>query len=229
METQVEILAPVEQKRDWRKDALIITGTVVAVGGTIWAASHFIRKAQENVAQNKSLDEGTPQTYAKQLKMGFDNDGWWGTNVPLVRKVFREIPSRDFYKKIEKAYSALTKGNNLNKDLEDELTSTEYSEMLNILASKPDKTGGVTQSNVYENWAERLKAAFDYTVGFFPGTDEEAVYAVFNEFPTQTAFVLTAGAYTKLYGTKLVDDLKSELSSGEVTELIQTVTKKPKS
>lgn len=229
METQVEIPAPVEQKHDWRKDALIITGTVVAVGGTIWAASHFLRKAQENVAQNKSLDEGTPQTYAKQLKMAFDNDGWWGTNVPLVRKVFGEIPSREFYKKIEKAYSALTQGNNLNKDLEDELTSTEYSEILNILASKPDKTGGTSQSNVYENWAERLKAAFDYTVGFFPGTDEEAVQAVFNEFPTQAAFVLTAGAYTKLYGTKLIDDLKGELSSGEVSELIQTVTKKPKS
>jgi hypothetical protein len=229
METQVTIPAPVEKKHDWRKDALIVTGTVVAVGGTIWAVSHFIRKANENREQKKSLDEGTPATYAKQLKMGFDNDGWWGTNVPLVRKTFQEIPSKDFYRKVEKSYSALTSGGNLNKDLESELTATEYDEMKNILSSKPEKQGGTVSSstNIYKNWAERLKAAFDYTVGFFSATDEDAIHAVFQEIPTQSAYSQVEKSYFSLYGTKLYDDLISELYDSEADDLVNSIKQKP--
>ena len=228
METQVEIPTPQDEKHDWRKDALIVTGTVVAVGGTIWAVSHFIRSANENREQKKSLDEGTPATYAKQLKMAFDNDGWWGTNVPLVRKTFQEIPSKDFYRKVEKSYSALTKGENLNKGLESELTSTEYNEMKNILSSKPDKQGGtVSNTNIYKNWAERLKAAFDYSVGFFSATDEDAVKAVFQDIPTQSAYLQMEKTYFNLYGTKLYDDLISELYDSEADELVKSIKQKP--
>ncbi len=228
METQVEIPAPQVEKHDWRKDALIVTGTVVAVGGTIWAVSHFIRRANENREQKKSLDEGTPATYAKQLKMAFDNDGWWGTNVPLVRKTFQEIPSKDFFRKVEKSYSALSKGENLNKDLESELTATEYNEMKNILSSKPDKQGGVVNNtNIYKNWAERLKAAFDYTVGFFSATDEDAIRAVFQELPTQSAYVQVEKTYFNLYGTKLYDDLIAEMYDSEADELVKSIKQKP--
>ena len=36
-----------------------------------------------------------------------------------------------------------------------------------------------------EDTAKRLKAAFDKSYGFMPGTDEEAIKAVFSEIPTQ--------------------------------------------
>lgn len=227
MQTAVEIAQPVEQTNDWHKDALVVAGTVVVVGGAIWGVVHLVRKANEKREQKKSLDEGTPATLAKQLKMAFDNDGWWGTNVPLVRKTFQEIPSKDFYKKVEKSYSALTRGNSLPKDLEEELTSTEYSEVLNILASKPEKTGGASQSGIYKNWAERLKAAFDYTVGVFEATDEDAINAVYREIPSQYAYAQVEDAYYRLYGTKLYDDLISELWDGDADELVNSIKQKP--
>jgi hypothetical protein len=227
MQTAVAIPQPSEENSDWRKDALVVAGTVVVVGGAIWGVVHLVRKANEKREQKKSLEEGTPATLAKQLKMAFDNDGWWGTNVPLVRKTFQEIPSKDFYKRVERSYSALTKGNSLPKDLEEELTSTEYSEVLKILASKPEKKGGTAQSDIYENWAERLKAAFDYTVGVFEATDEDAINAVYREIPTQYAYAKVEETYYSLYGKKLYDDLISELWDSDADELVNSIKQKP--
>ena len=67
----------------------------------------------------------------------------------------------------------------------------------------------------YDGWAKRLKAAFDKSYGFMPGTDEDAIKAVFNEIPTQKAFVLTGIWYKKLYASNMMTDLKGELEMWE--------------
>jgi hypothetical protein len=119
----------------------------------------------------------------------------------------------------------------LYKDMSDELQSTEYNEMLAIIEAKPDridkkgKNPPVITAKHYEEWAKRLKAAFDKTYGPFPGTDEEAVKAVFTEMPTQSAFIETAKAYYKLYNSNMLDDLKDEMNDWQ--DYMKIITSKP--
>ena len=115
-------------------------------------------------------------------------------------------------------------------DMSDELQTTEYNEMLQIIAQKPDKTGGKPTSStlVYDGWAKRLKAAFDKEYGFIPGTDEEGIKAVFNEMPTQKAFIMTGIVYKKLYTTNMMTDLKSELEMWEYNDYMKIILSKPK-
>lgn len=105
--------------------------------GLFLLARHFIKKTVSNRSQSDSMDEGDPSTYAKQLKMAFDNDVafGWGTNEEAVTRVFEEIPSKSMYSKVQKEYSNMY-GRNLNADLEDELSSDEYNELIRILNAK---------------------------------------------------------------------------------------------
>jgi hypothetical protein len=52
-----------------------------------------------------------------------------------VMQVFNELPSRSMYTKVQKEYSRLY-GRSLNADLEDELSSDEYNELIRILNAK---------------------------------------------------------------------------------------------
>jgi hypothetical protein len=75
---------------------------------------------------------------------------------------------------------------------------------------------------------KRLKAAFDTTYWFVPGTDEEAIKAVFLEIPTQADFSKVAQAYLKEFGNDLTSDLKSELEFWEIDAMMDIINKKPK-
>jgi hypothetical protein len=105
--------------------------------GLFFLARHFYKKTRANISQSRSLEEGDPATYAKQLKMAFDNDNYfgWGTNEKLVMQVFNELPSKSMYTKVQREYSRLY-GRSLNADLEDELSSEEYNEAIRILNAK---------------------------------------------------------------------------------------------
>ena len=102
--------------------------------------------------------------------------------------------------------------------------------MLQINAQKPDKTGSKPASVIksYDGWAKRLKAAFDKEYGFVPGTDEDAIKAVFNEIPTQKAFIMTGIVYNKLYGSNMMTDLKGELEMWEYSDYMKIILSKPK-
>ena len=69
--------------------------------------------------------------------MAFDNDNYagWGTNEKMVMQVFNEIPSKSMYTKVQREYANLY-GKSLNADLEDELSSEEYNELIRILNAK---------------------------------------------------------------------------------------------
>lgn len=105
--------------------------------GLFLLARHFIKKAVAINSEKHSLEEGDPATFAKQLKMAFDNDNYfgWGTNEKQVLQVFNDIPSRAMYAKVQKEYSRIY-GRNLNADLEEELSSDEYNELIRILNAK---------------------------------------------------------------------------------------------
>ena len=213
-----------------KEKLLYAGGTVVVTVGTFFLGRKIIRSLVSNTEEKKTLTEDSPATYAKQIKMAFENDGWFGTDTEKLRTVLREIPSKQVLNKVASSYQKLY-NSSMYKDMSDELQSTEYNEMLAIITAKPDrigKKGENTQqltSKNYVEWAKRMKAAFDKSYGPFPGTDEDAVKAVFTEMPTQAAFVETAKAYYKEYNSNMLDDLKSEMD--DYMDYMKIITSKP--
>ncbi len=207
----------------------VIYSLLAAVGltGLVVLGRKLIIKKVESKAHEKSFEDGTPQTIAKQIKMTFDNDGYWGTDVKALRKVLSDIKSKAQLKKVFEAYTK-EYHSNMYKDMSEELETSEYNEMLQIIAAKPDKEGQAPTTNQYTAWAKRLKAAFDKTYGFIPGTDETAIKVVFNEIPTQTAFINVGKAYQKEYGENLITALQSELEVWEYGDYMKIITTKPK-
>ena len=199
------------------------------VGGGVFFGRKLVLKSVANREEKKSFEDGTPATYAKQIKMAFENDGWWGTDTEKLRTTLRDIPSKQVFLKVQESYKKLYNGNMI-ADMSDELQSTEYNEMMQIIAAKPLKAGAkVSDPNIkYMAWAKRLKAAFDKVYGFLPGTDAEAIKAVLAEIPTQKAFINTGIIYKKLYGSNVMNELKSEGEFGQYSEWMKIITSKPK-
>jgi hypothetical protein len=203
---------------------------LVLLGGSYFIGRSVLRDAAVKREATKSAKEGSPADYAQRIKMSFENDGWPGTDEEALRVVLREIPSKEVLYAVIKSYNA--GGKNLMLDMKSELTTTEYNEMLSIIASKPDKAGvGPTQITPaqYTAWAKRLKAAFDYTWwGGLPGTDEDAIRATFLEIPTQADYDKVAAAYQSLYGRSLKDGLLEELELWEYSPIMNIIKNKPK-
>lgn len=197
-----------------------VTGLVVLV-------KKLVINKIEDKAHGKSFEDGTPQTIAKQIKMAFDNDGIWGTDVKALRTILTHVKSKAQMKMVYDDYKK-EYHENLYKDMSDELQTTEYNEMLQIIAAKPDKEGQAPTANQYTAWAKRLKAAFDKTYGFISGTDETAIKAVFNEIPTQSAFIQVGRAYNNEYGDNLITALQGELEVWEYGEYMKIITSKRK-
>lgn len=207
----------------------VIYSLLAAAGvtGLIVVGKKLIQNQISNKAHSKSFEDGTPETTAKQIKMAFENDGYWGTDTKALRVVLTDIKSKAELDKVFKAYQK-EYHSNMYKDMSDELEATEYNEMLQIMAAKPGKAGQPPTANQYEAWAKRLKAAFDKTYAFISGTDEAAIKAVFIEIPTQTAFVNVGKAYYKLYNDNLIDALKGELEMWEYGDYMKIIVAKPK-
>lgn len=210
------------------KEKLLWWGLGIAgVGGAIYFGRKWVMSLRSENEEKKSLDDGSAAAYAKRIKMAFDNDGWWGTNLTELRQVMRQIPSKEVYRKVIESYQKLFEQSML-RDMTEELTSSEYNEMMQIVSGKPEKTGGAKPTPVPLSLAKRLKAAFDKTYGFIPGTDEEAIRAVFSEIPSQTVYIQVGVAYFREYGKHLPDELKSELGSSDYYNMMKMITSKPK-
>ncbi len=205
-------LLPLKDRR-----ILIYTGIgiIVLTAGSLFAY-HKYKAHQASKAEGKALTNGTAENLAKRLHIAFLNDGWWGTDVPMVRKVFQDIPFQTFYKvDVRKAYDKVTAQSNyaLDRDLSDELTATELAEMTAILNSKPVNKGdkpAFTMQTAY-TFAHRIKAAFDYTILGMPSTDKGALEIALRQIPSLYAFAMVKVAYKKEYSHEIEDDLDSEL------------------
>jgi hypothetical protein len=192
-----------------------IVGLVV-LSGSFFIGRSIVRNARATSEEKKTYDDSNAAYYAQKLKMAFENDNYfgWGTDEESIRETLRKIPSKDEFKKVINSYQKLY-AKSIMTDLKSELTTSEYNEMLAIIAGKPDKITGnykpILTSQQYLAWAKRLKAAFDITYWFMPGTDEEAIKAVFMEIPTQSDFQKVSQAYQNEYANNLISDLKSDL------------------
>jgi hypothetical protein len=221
--------SPVPEKKEWQGKELIIVSALAlgAIGTGIWLGNRFIKKKIANSEENKSFEDGTPATLAKQIKMAFENDGWWGTDTEKLRASLRSVNSKSQWEEIIKSYKRLY-NENLLQEMSSELQASEYNEMLQIIASKPDKKGQPVKINIFLAWAKRLKAAFDKTYGFLPGTDEAAILSVLNEIPTQRAFAFTGVSFQKQYGQNIIEALKSEAEGNQYTNWMTIILRKPK-
>lgn len=224
-----QVPAPVqvqEENKTNLKEVVIYSAVgLLLVGGAIFIGRKLIRTSIANKEEERSLDVNSASTYAKQIKMAFDNDGWWGTDEEALRKVLRQIPTKAFYKEVAASYKKLY-NSPITKDMQDELTSTEYEEMMMIVAAKPEKEGDPPTLN-YLAWAKRIRAAVSVYYGMFPGTDEDAIKTVFLEIPTQDAFKKVQAAYVKEYGDTLMSDLEGDLSQDYIDEYMAIIKKKP--
>ena len=76
------------------------------------------------------------------------------------------------------------------------------------------------------NFAKRLKMAFDNDNPLGWGTDEQAVYGIFNELPTKSAYAQVQKAYKTLYSEDLNADLQSEMSSADFVSVMKIYNSK---
>jgi hypothetical protein len=202
---------------------------IIVIGGAAIAGSKIVKKAEAKSEQRKTLEDGNIPTYAKQIKMAFQNDGWPGTNKDALRTAMRSIHSKSDFMKVMSSYQRLYNSSLLG-DMQKALKSTEYNEMLAIVSAKPENndTHSTQLTTIQlQEWSKRLKAAFDITYGPFPGTDEAAIKTVFLEIPTQDVFKQVGTAYKAMYGNDLIADLKSELEFWEYDPMMQLIYSKP--
>jgi hypothetical protein len=212
-----------------REIILYSMGSLLLVGGTFFVGRKLVRDAVKKQQENNSVEDGSIASYAKSIKMAFDNDGWAGTDEDALRKILISIPSIQAFQAVAKSYQKLYK-QPLMSDLQSELNVSEYNEMVAIINGKKENNNStsINYTKQYETWARRLKSAFDLTYGFVPATDEEAIRAVFIEIPSQSAFLQVAKAYQFLFNADLINDLKSELEFWEYTPMMNLITSKPK-
>ena len=219
---------PVPDKGIGLKEGIGLTLlSALAIGVTIHYVKKFVNDKRTGRSDANSFEDGTAATTAKQIKMAFENDGWPGTDTTRLRRIITQVKSKDEMDKVAKEYHNQYPGL-LFQDMQDELQSSEYDEMLAIKDGKPQKAGQkVADAILYKAWAKRLKAAFEKMYGPIPGTDTDNIHAVFSEIPSQQAFVNVGKQYQGDFHTPLVTDLKGKLK-GDYYKYMTIITKKPK-
>ena len=123
-----------------------VLGLGTAVGLT-FLGLRLVKKSREEYkrtnADRNSLDPGEAANLARRLKMAFENDNWagWGTDEDMIYEIFREIPDRDYYRKVQQEFASMY-GTELNRELENELSSEEYNQVQRILNDNERKNAG---------------------------------------------------------------------------------------
>ena len=205
---------------------LSIFGTIT-FGGAFLIGRKMIMNHTANKEEDKSFQEGTAESYAKEIKLALHNDGWYGADTVQLRTTFQQIPSQDDFKKVTASYEKMYNAS-MMVDISGELKTTEYNEMQSIINAKPKKASDTVDMSVkYAGWANRINAALSKTWGWFNEPDTGGIKAVFNEIPTQTDYVNMGTAYLALFHSSLDNDLKNKLSSGELTDATAIINSKP--
>jgi len=205
-------------------------GTMALSTTLFFVGRKIYRNAKQQTSAKKILTDDSPENYAERLRKALF-DGWWA-DVDTVREVFTEIPSLQVFNATATAYQnvAEVKKNQLFLDLAKKLTVQEFSEIQNILASKPAKTGQKTSFDMKAAtaMARRIKSAFDYTWMGIDGTNKPALKEALLEIPSLTTFAMVMVAYKNQYHTNLTVDIDSELDSIDFSwkDIVYTKPKK---
>lgn len=120
------------------KGVLFTSVAFLLAAGTIWGIKKLRQANREQDRQDEVFEDiftvGQPAYYANRLLTAIQG---WGTDEEEIMRVFNEIPTKAFYNRVFNSYSALTKGDNLNEDLKDDLSTDELAQAMEILNSKP--------------------------------------------------------------------------------------------
>ncbi len=190
-----------------------LVGTI-SLGTLVYLGWKFVGNKISDQESKGSLSNEDPAYYAKQFKIGFDNNNWYGSDMNVIREAMIAIPSKDFFNKVADSYRRQYH-KSLFQELEAKLKSTEYQEMQAIYKVKPQKTGGKNAAPIYDPYAlaTRIHAAVNYeTMGLFWGTDLEAIKQVVREVPDQTTWDDVKSAYSAKYSLSMVEDIESDVS-----------------
>lgn len=215
---------------------LIGGGALGLFGG--FALAKWIKRERRHAVFDRMTEAGSPAWVAQQLDNGIHPDSPFGlgTDEELIRRtIISAVPHLDFWKQVERDYGRLNPGRNLNSDLESDLNRTEWDEIRSILAAKPRNQAEAQgrgaswyDERMLELWAKRIKNACDYEQGWlWPyGTDEEAIYAVFEEIPSMEALAELDKTYKRLYGLGLPEQLVDELDTDEKQNIMKIIKRK---
>jgi hypothetical protein len=197
-----------QQKRIISYAAIGVGG--LAVGGlTFLIVRHSLRKAKANKTEQKTLSDGSPETYAQQLVMAFDH--WYGVNMGELRFVVQAIPDMATFKKVTDKYASLTKraAGAFYQDIAQKLSQSEQREISGILKGKPLKPGQKPgfDWNSAIGITHRIKAALDDKVWGVSYTDTDALEAALRDIPSLTAFAMIKIQYKKEYKKDVEADM----------------------
>ncbi len=139
-------------KAEWINRLAWVGGGVGAAVLGVWGAKQLWKSTVGEIRQNNAIAEttvdGRPAFFANELAIAFNPSGSQtmsdffgdGTDEEKVIALLRQIPSRRVWEQTIAAYSKLSKGRNLTKDLQDELTSflgnEDWDTARQILAAK---------------------------------------------------------------------------------------------
>ncbi len=188
-----------------------------ALGLTGLALIYFVHNKywaiRENKTRDDSLEEGTSEDYANRIKMAFDNDGWWGTDVPALRVVMLDIPNIRVWENIKKDFRKLSAGAHLLTEMEKELTKTEWLEMQAIFSTLPSGSSGESGRTFDAgSIAKRINAAVNNVwFGFWTDVDNDAIDKALVEVPTKRDWEDVKDAYQRKYTADLEDVLDDAL------------------
>lgn len=209
--------------------AVYTLGSLALGTGFFFLGRHIYRSHRQKRAAKQILTDNSPENYATRMQKALF-DGWWA-NVDRIRQMFNEIPSKEFFKEVATQYGKVNRkpDTQLFLDLRSELTDQEFTEMTNILAAKPARTGqkATFDMKAAAAMAKRIKSAFDYTWMKMDGTDKKALKQALLDIPSLRGFAMVMVAYKQLYKTDLTSDLDKELDAFDFSwkEIVYT---KPK-
>jgi hypothetical protein len=233
-----KIIDMVDDQRRRINRALAVTGIVIGAGIGLFVVGKVVRNARYNKALAKTDDTADPAYFAQRILEAFNPDSpfGWGTDEVQLRKTIQAVPHRKFWDQVKVEYHKLSRGRNLLRDLESELSRTEKREISLILSQLPKDAREaanhdprqVTTAKL-QAWAMRIKAAADYEYGpLWPyGTDEDAIYAVLDELPTAATLCALDRIYRRLYHKSVFRELTDELDSSELARVYRIIMNKP--
>ncbi|MFN8714176.1 MAG: hypothetical protein ACK5Z2_15115 [Bacteroidota bacterium] len=200
------------------KRRLAIAGTsAAALTAAIYFGNKWYKKRTARKAHHRSADNDDPAYFAKQIYMAIDGAG---TDEDAILDAFAKMPSKDFYRKVQKSYEQLYAGRILEEDLQDDLSIEELNQVHTILAAKPSKPGGAASYD-YDGWSRRLHQAADGM-----GTDEEEIYRVLTEVPDKATLNKLRQVFQSNWTITLDEMLTDELDDEELQKARSIIAQK---